>query len=327
MRRSDTWVFVDAATGKLRAIPDDVAGKFTLVPEGEESGAVAFALGGIFGWAAVAADNLGATTTSAPVHVTVAANEAPTVAISVTTTDGTKKFIPYAKGVNYISYRDGYGNLVSGYSIDGRTWVQATGGTLPVLELNGRVNWTQAADGSIEVTDGAQNVIFTSGPGGVGWKPGAGLDKAGQAGAIGWFGQANLASSGISREGVGAPGQQFRIVTAVPGPDGAPALNLVPREILYTEITAANVAARVTKVQKAGVAPGAAPAEESAAIRARGLTGTPIRSSAGLMAGRSSPSERFTRRAKPLLLNVPPSQQVPSPRSVARRIARSMRKP
>ena len=40
------WVFVDAATGKLRAIPDDVAGKFTLVPEGEESGAVAFALGG-----------------------------------------------------------------------------------------------------------------------------------------------------------------------------------------------------------------------------------------------------------------------------------------
>lgn len=30
------WVFVDAATGKLRAIPDNVSGAFTPVPEDEE---------------------------------------------------------------------------------------------------------------------------------------------------------------------------------------------------------------------------------------------------------------------------------------------------
>jgi hypothetical protein len=205
----------------------------------------------------------------------VRVEQAPTVEIRITTTDGTKKMIPYVKGVNYISYRDGYGNLVTGYSIDGQTWVQATGGTPPVLELNGAVTWDEAADGSVTVTDANKNVIFTSGPEGVGWEPGAGLDRAGQAGAIGWYGQANQAAYGVSREGVGAPGQQFRIVTALNGPNG-PALNFVPREILYTEITSANAAARVTKVQKAGAAPGATLAEESAAIKARGLQGTPV---------------------------------------------------
>ena len=39
------WVFVDAATGKLRAIPDSVAGAFTLVPENEEPDAAVLARG------------------------------------------------------------------------------------------------------------------------------------------------------------------------------------------------------------------------------------------------------------------------------------------
>jgi len=39
------WVFVDAATGKLRAIPDNVSGAFTPVPEDEEPDAAALLRG------------------------------------------------------------------------------------------------------------------------------------------------------------------------------------------------------------------------------------------------------------------------------------------
>ncbi len=39
------WVFVDAATGKLRAIPESVSGAFVLVPEAEEPDAAAIAAG------------------------------------------------------------------------------------------------------------------------------------------------------------------------------------------------------------------------------------------------------------------------------------------
>jgi acyl-CoA thioester hydrolase len=37
LTRGETdWVYVDAETGKLRTIPEDIAGMFTLVPEAEE---------------------------------------------------------------------------------------------------------------------------------------------------------------------------------------------------------------------------------------------------------------------------------------------------
>jgi hypothetical protein len=140
--------------------------------------------------------------------------------------------------------------------------------------FTGAVTWDDtAADGSVTIKDGNKNVIFTLGPDGS-VTAGAGLPGAMQADAVGWFGQADLATRG-GVLGVGVPGQQFRIVTALNGPNGGPALNFVPREILYTEITGANAAARVTKTQKAGAAPGATLAEESAAIKARGLRGTP----------------------------------------------------
>ncbi len=202
----------------------------------------------------------------------VQVTKAPTLGLWVTTQDGTKKHIPYPGDAQFISYVDGYGNRVTGYSIDrGATWVRATGGVLPQLELNGKVTWTTAADGSIKVTDGAGKELFAS-PDGVNWGGGGtALDGA----PISWYGQAAVMAGGVSPDGVGAQGQQFRIVRAVPGPDGAPTLNLVPREIIYAEITAANAAANVTRVQNAGAAAGASLAEESGAIRVRGLRGTP----------------------------------------------------
>ena len=199
----------------------------------------------------------------------VQVSNGPSINIIVTTTDGAKKEIPWGGPVAYISYRDGYNNLVSGYSIDGmRTWIHAAGVQgKPKLELSGAMTYTENADGSATITDGNGNKMFALGP--EGWTAGDGLAGAMQVNAVGWFGQAGPPTRG----GVGVPGQQFRIVTAVTGPNGGPALNFVPREILYTEITAANVGAVARRTVATGAAAGASLAEESAAIRARGLGG------------------------------------------------------
>jgi hypothetical protein len=201
---------------------------------------------------------------------------APAIGLRITTTDGTQKILKdYGRFVGYAPYVDGYGNTVRAYSVDGVTWVLATGGTYPMLELNGAVEWDENANGSVQITQDG-NVLFTSPDGKSGWVNGDGFESSGAASGLAWFGQANLEKYGVSREGVGAVGEQFRIAREVYTPDGR-ALNFVPREILYAEVTAANVAARVSKVQAAGAAQGATLGEESAAIRVRGLEGTPQR--------------------------------------------------
>jgi hypothetical protein len=167
----------------------------------------------------------------------VKVEKAGTLGIRFTTTTGDKKYVPYSELVDYISYRDGYGNLINGYSLDGgKTWLQTTGGQPPVLELTGAVDYKVAPDGSVTVTDAKQNVLFRSGPNESNWQAGDGLAKAGAAGAIGWFGQANLKTYGVSKEGVGYPGQQFRLVTSAPDPSGQASLNFVPNEVLSIEM-------------------------------------------------------------------------------------------
>jgi hypothetical protein len=193
---------------------------------------------------------------------------AATLGIRVTDQNGVKHDIPYPERAQYFSYTDGYGNRVNGYSIDGgATWVQATGGVQPSLELNSPVTWTRNPDGSVTVTDGAGATLFASPNGLTGWQ-GGGDALAGA--PISWFGQAAVESDGDTSAGVGAVGQRFRIVSAVDG-----VLNLVPREIIYAEVTAANVGAVAKRIVAAGSAAGASLAEESAAVRARGRVPTP----------------------------------------------------
>ena len=206
----------------------------------------------------------------------VKVQDAPTslsVGIRVQTQNG-EKFIPYTQGAKFLTYIDGYGNRVNGYSVDnGKTWVMATGGVLPSLELAGKVTWTEKPDGSVEITDGASNVLFRSADG-VSWE--SDLAKPMVAGAIGWFGQAAAQSGTSTAAGVGAPGQQFRLVYAYNGTDGMGALNLTPREILYSEATAASAAETARRTVAVGSAQEASLAEESAAIRARGRVPVPI---------------------------------------------------
>jgi hypothetical protein len=192
--------------------------------------------------------------------------------IAFTDTKGVSHTAEYGGGASYFSFIDGDGNRVHGYSIDGgATWVQATGGIPPVLQVNVPLTPTTDKDGNVTYTDPDGNVLFKFDAATGGWS--TNVPAAGRGGQISWFGQAAAESGGDISLGVGAPGQRFRIVTAEAGPNGLPSLNLIPNSILMDVANAERRIATARSVFAAGMAPGATLAEESAALRTRGLLG------------------------------------------------------
>jgi len=191
----------------------------------------------------------------------VEVKRAPTVGIRVTLTDGSKRLIPFADVAEYVSYRDGDGNLVRAYSIDGRqTWMQTTGGLVPMLELKGTVTWKEEADGSVTIKDAAGRVLFASPNGLTGWVEGEKTDgttaygAAFGLGAVNWFGQDAATSRGDTSAGVGYPGQQFRLVNGILDPSGQVTLNFVPNEILVAE-DRRYTQAMLMRLQRTGTGP------------------------------------------------------------------------
>ena len=173
----------------------------------------------------------------------VAVKKAPAIGIRLTYTDGSREIIRFGGGADFISYRVD-GNLINAYSIDGRrTWLQTTGGIPPVLELNGPVTKTTNADGYVTITDAAGNIVFASPDGKTGWVEGPevnGVSTFGNAlatGSVKWFGQGAAESGGDTSEGVGYPGQQFRLLNGIIDASGQVSLNLVPVEILNNDVT------------------------------------------------------------------------------------------
>ena len=213
----------------------------------------------------------------------VRVQQASSVLMKVTFKDGTSELVPFGKNADWITYKDEYGNRVSGYSVDGRqSWIMVPDGIYPtpILELEGRLTKKVKPDGSYTISDDQGQVWYTRSASGADGSPGAwGVGEgfaalsaaAGSVGAIAWFGQIAAQNNGDISAGVGAPGQYFRLVR-----DEGAGLNLVPREILYAEATASQVIDTARRTVARGSAAGATLAEESAAVRARGLIPPPV---------------------------------------------------
>jgi len=225
----------------------------------------------------------------------VLVRQAPAMQMRVMLKDGTSQILPFSgPSVDFIRYIDGYGNEVRGYSADGRkTWVMATGGVIPQAELAGKLTKKVAADGSVSLVDDQGQEWYAQaapvGPNHIAqpWVFGEQYDEllksAMASQSIKWYGQIAAESGGDTSSGVGAQGQRFRLVR-----DEGFGLNLTPREILYTEATAASAAQTARRIVATGSAPGASLAEESAAIRARGRVPTPIPETDSTIRGRQA---------------------------------------
>ena len=181
------------------------------------------------------------------------------VAVWCTTQDGVRRHLK-DEVVKYSAYTDGYGNRVAIYSLDGKTWVQATGGYLPELDL-GDVVWTDTKDpktGAVIRSVVTQNGVYLFTETGQ-VNPAFPMDK------IDWFGLAAFKIGWDPTASVGADGQRFRIVELAPGPDGLPSLNFIPTVILRAEATAARNVNQMLRVN--------AVAQEEAQLRATSPAG------------------------------------------------------
>lgn len=134
--------------------------------------------------------------------------------VRIQTQDG-QKLISLPLGAQYITYMDGGGNMIRAYSLDGQTWLQATGGVIPVVELKGVYTVSESADGRVNITDAEGKTVMWSDDGTTYEPDGAWSQTA----PIQWLGQdyANQRRAvwaGPSTAEVGAFGQQFRVVRA-----------------------------------------------------------------------------------------------------------------
>jgi hypothetical protein len=162
---------------------------------------------------------------------------------------GAKQYANISLPTSYITYVDGYGNRVNGYSIDGNTWVMATGGVLPDLEINTKLTKVTNADGTISymAEDGTTEVLKSNADGSA-WTTAAGMDAVAGQGLVGWYGQAAAEAGGSVSEGVGSKGSQFRLVQPAIGADGTSSLNLVPNEVIFAQ---SGRAFQITEVRSA----------------------------------------------------------------------------